>query len=205
MRVFRPLADAPEPERLIPLAVPWVYDAGGAYFDSLFGGPESALSAVGRWMARDDSELSIRRVTLLLEDDQPVGGFLALDGAELLRCRKADALAAMRDAGREGRVMLRKRWQTSSGLRGTVEAGEFYLSKMGVLKGHRGRGLGRALAVEYLESGKRRGAHGFRLDVDADNQVAVALYTSLGFHTVSESASDMDGRRLLSMARGGLV
>ncbi len=41
-RMFRRLDEDPDPTRLIPVARPWVHEAGNPYFDWFFGGPDLA-------------------------------------------------------------------------------------------------------------------------------------------------------------------
>ncbi len=46
---------------------------------------------------------------------------------------------------------------------------------------HRGKGLGRALVLKALHGFYHNGAKRARLEVTADNEVAVNLYEKLGF------------------------
>ncbi len=53
----------------------------------------------------------------------------------------------------------------------------------------RGKGLGRALAVEALQRARARGCGRAELDVDVVNEPARALYTSLGFGDKNEGGT----------------
>jgi ribosomal protein S18 acetylase RimI-like enzyme len=52
---------------------------------------------------------------------------------------------------------------------------------MGVLPGYRGRGLGRRLLAACIDKAWRQGLTRIELEARADNAVAIALYTRMGF------------------------
>ena len=61
----------------------------------------------------------------------------------------------------------------------------------------RGEGLGRALMEAVLERARERGCKRIELDVDADNEPALALYRSLGFGDYKAAAGNvLLGRRI---------
>jgi RimJ/RimL family protein N-acetyltransferase len=66
---------------------------------------------------------------------------------------------------------------------GEAESGSAHIGRlgMGVTKEHRGRGLGRALAVATIDFAKEIGLEKIELAVYASNESAIALYRSLGF------------------------
>ena len=195
------LAHEPEPERSISAVLGWLPDSAGSYLDFAHGGRAGALRVLARCLARESSELSIRRVTLLLDRDQTVGGFLALSGADLSTCVRADSRAMLMETDRAYRGELAARLRSISKLRPPVDDDVFYLSKLGVVAERRGEGLGRALALEYIAAGSRAGFCRFQLDVESDNRAAISLYESIGMSRVSESTSE-DGRICLHrMAR----
>jgi len=53
---------------------------------------------------------------------------------------------------------------------------------MGVLNGHRGRGIGRLLLGAAVEGARGLGLQKIELDVFSSNEPAIALYRSFGFH-----------------------
>ena len=67
---------------------------------------------------------------------------------------------------------------------------------MGLLQNYRGRGLGRRLAVETIRAARQLGIERIELEVFASNQVAIALYRSLGFITegTKRRARKLDGQ-----------
>jgi ribosomal protein S18 acetylase RimI-like enzyme len=184
----------------IPVALPWVHAAGQPYIDWLLGGRAAAVRVLERWMSRPSSEVFIGRAVLLLEGAQPVGGFIALHGEELARCRMQDALAAVAATPPEQRAGLMRRLKAGQSLFEDVSPNELYLSRMGVLAPARRRGNGRAIVVEHLRRGIRRGFRRFSLDVWAGNTAAIRLYESLGFHREARYRSETGGMTYLRMA-----
>jgi ribosomal protein S18 acetylase RimI-like enzyme len=65
-----------------------------------------------------------------------------------------------------------------------VSYGVGRVEPLGVIRGHRGRGLGRLLLVAALDGLRRRGAREVQIGVWRDNHPAMNLYTSLGFAEV---------------------
>jgi ribosomal protein S18 acetylase RimI-like enzyme len=195
---FRALADEPDPLERIPVVAPWVHEATGAYLDWLFGSAEKARAVVRRWMARPGSEISITRATVLLESGRPVGCFVALSGAQLARCARADAIATLQEAKRDGGRALLDRAATASPRAFPIEPDEFFLSRLAVSPELRGSGRGRALLEEYVAVGRRAGFRRFRLDVTVGNTRAEKLYESVGFRRVATTACDIPGMNLVA-------
>jgi ribosomal protein S18 acetylase RimI-like enzyme len=182
----------------------WVLEAGSPYYEWFFGGRERAEAAVAEWVGRPSSEVWAGRATLVLEGEEAVGGYIAVAGRELADCRAADALAAVRAAGRAGGreevSALRRRLEAAQELFPAPEPDELYLSKMAVFAAWRGTGRGRPLVEEYLAEGRERGFRRFKLDVWAGNRAAVRLYESLGFERVHESPGPEPGLDYVQMA-----
>jgi len=74
-----------------------------------------------------------------------------------------------------GFAQLRWRWALWTG------AFDGWLEDLFVSEHHRGSGLGRALVEATAERARERGCVRLELDVDGDNEPALALYRSLGF------------------------
>lgn len=187
---FVALEGEPDPERFLEAALPGVHEAGRPYIDWFLGGPTEARAALRSWMARPSSEVFVGRAALLIASEAVIGGFVALSGAELSRCRQADAMASIALAGPGGRSALTERVRLARELFLPVADDEYYLSKIWVSPETRGAGNGTALLRRYLDAGARRGFRRFRLDVCSDNDVAVGLYRRFGFTTLQESVSD---------------
>ncbi len=66
----------------------------------------------------------------------------------------------------------------------TVGAGESHLLNLCMRRDQQGRGLGRVLLAQCVEGVKQRGAEMMFLEVRPSNQVAIALYESVGFNEI---------------------
>jgi ribosomal protein S18 acetylase RimI-like enzyme len=187
--LLHPLARERRPARYLPQALPLVHAAAQAYFDLLFGGGDAARTQLAAWLARPSSEVALERTTLLLRDETVAGLFVALPGAALGGCRRADTHALLVAAGREGRQALLRRLETLRSLFAPVADDEWYLSKLAVAPALRGRGLGGRLLQAYLRAGEEAGFPRCRLDVEAGNAAAIGLYEAHGFRIVPDPAA----------------
>lgn len=200
--LLRDLAAEPAPDRFIPPVLPWVSEAWDPYLGWLLGEREVA-SRIERWMHRPSSEVAIGRVTVGELDDMVVGGYIALDGAELPTCRLSDAVASLSEAGDEADA-LRARMEASRDLLEPVSPDDFYLSKLGIIPSYRGKGYGRRLLDRFIEHGRALGFHRFRLDVFAHNGRAIELYRLNGFQVVSAGKVPGTSMEYFAMSlRGG--
>ena len=181
---LRRLDASDERDRFIADLLGWVHEAGNPYYEWFFGGADAAAKRLESWMRRASSEVAIGRVRAVLERGRPVAGFIAMSGRDVAHCRRADTLDLLRETPEAERNDLRKRVQAAAGLFAPVSADEFYLSKMGVASGHRGRGLGTHLVEQYVACGRAEGFTRFRLDVSSENAAAIRLYTTAGFRVV---------------------
>lgn len=66
---------------------------------------------------------------------------------------------------------------------------------MGVLKSHRGKGIGSRLVSKTLSHAQRIGVRRVDLEVRADNTAAIRLYTTVGFK--------LEGRKSMGLFHGG--
>jgi ribosomal protein S18 acetylase RimI-like enzyme len=176
----RPLAELLDRRDHVAGAVALLRDAGNPYCDWFFAGPERARAALARSLERPLSEFAADRVRLLLDRDSLVGLSAVLGGDELARCRRADTVAAIVEAG-GGRDALARRIAETRGLFVAVAEDDLYISRLAVVPDLRRRGLGRVLLEDCLAAGRAAGFTRFSLDVDASNEAALRLYRSFGF------------------------
>jgi ribosomal protein S18 acetylase RimI-like enzyme len=194
VRRWRDVAGAAGARRTV-LAL--VREAGNPYCDWFYGGEKPARAALARSLERPSSELFGERVTVLAGASRVAGIFVALSGAELEVCRKADTLAALVEAGEE-RPAFRKRIAAVRRLFLPVHEESWYLSRIAVAPRRRGRGIGRALLAECLRRGRSRGFRRFELDVAAGNEPAIRLYESFGFRVeATRRAAGMRYQRMV--------
>lgn len=198
---FISLPEEPHAERFLDAVLTGVLQAGSPYLQWFFGGADEACSAMLGWMARPSSEIFLGRAVLRTVGNVPVGGFLALGGADLARSRQADAVAALTQAEPEARRAIALRIAVARELFPPVEADELYLTKVWVTDEARRAGHGAALVGEYLAAGARHGFRRFRLDVFSGNHAAIQLYRSFGFEILEERSSQRAGMSYTSMVR----
>jgi len=179
--VLRELAGDPDAARLIDVLAPGIHASGNPYFDWLFGDPDVALGVIKRCMARDSSEIAIRRVTVLERDGELLGCFIAVDGAEMARCARSDSVTALAAVGRAGRTAFLRRAAAAASLRRPIDADQWFWSKMWVDPKHRGAGLGRLIAEQVAADGDRRGFPRGRVDARPEDAHLIALYESVGY------------------------
>jgi GNAT superfamily N-acetyltransferase len=123
----------------------WILDASNPYMSWVFGGPARALEVVRKWCARKTSELSLERLVALVEEEDVIGGFIAMNGRELAQCRKSDLLWLARETHDEERGSVLKRLEQARDVFPSVEASHCYLSRMFLDPSYRGKGLGKWL------------------------------------------------------------
>lgn len=188
-----------EPAQLAQELLPLVYESASAYFDWLFGGPDAAQAQLLRWLGRASSEVAMQRATLLVEDGSLSGAYIALSGRDLVKCRKADTFALFDGLDSHERSALLDRLGAVRSLFAPVASDEWYLSKLAVAPAARRRGVGGRLLSAYLRAGTDAAFTRFRLDVDASNEPAIALYTSHGFRIVHDVSSGTARIRYVAM------
>lgn len=175
--------------------------AGGHLLTWLYGGPDRTRQLISHSLERPDSEFWLHRALLLTgRSAEPVGGFIAMPGSVLTRCRMADArflVAFMAPAERQ-RLLRRLRHLLAVP---HVQADEYYLSKLWVDEQHRERGHGRRLLRRCLAEGRLAGSLTCRLEVCSTNRAAHALYRSMGFEETATFTVEPLGTRHIVMAR----
>ena len=129
---FRSLSSEVEPASKISVTLPWVHAAGQPYIDWLLGDRSAALQILEQWMRHPSSEVFIGRAVVLVDEAQQVGGFIAVSGSDLARCRMHDAVSAVAASTPERRASLLDRLRLGRPLFPEVAADELYLSRVGV-------------------------------------------------------------------------
>lgn len=187
-------------EDVLNVIVPWLHAASEPYLSWLVNDQELALEILLDFTHRPSSEYAYRRANMLMLDGEIVGGYIALAGEELMRCRRADLAALMRYDNRMDLGALRSRMRQANSVFLSVTSDEFYLSKLGVIHVERGRGLGRAVAMEFMRHARNNGWRRLCLDVWSQNHAAIRLYRSLGFYAVNEVLNSEMGCSYFRMA-----
>lgn len=189
MIFYQNAIDTPHPDDLIPHALPWILEASGPYYRALLGSAACVTPILETWVYRASSEISIRRVKFLLSDSEFAGGFIALNGLDLRKARKADTVALLTSIPVSERHAMMNRMEDLSSLFSPVADDEYYLSKVGLNPHFRGKKLGRLLIDSYLMDGLRQGHTRYCLDVEIHNEPAIRCYRSAGFEVSHRTQS----------------
>lgn len=176
----------------------WVVSASRPFVDVLFGSASVARDNVARWLLRPESEYAIHRAELLVRGTEVLGGYLALSGRQLVKCRRADYFELLKLHRSD--PALRQRLQALGGLFGPVPDGCLYVSKVGVRAQAQGRGLGWRLLRRCVHQGKKNGFRRFQMDVSEDNEASYRLGQALGFVTIHRGRAPAYGLAYRSMA-----
>ncbi len=177
----------------------WIFDSGADFFVALFGDPTVARRDLQSWVCRNNSEFSALSTILGVDQAIPVGMILALPGGDTFERRRADLKVLIKAATAEHRATLKMHLHTFADCTAPVSEDDFYVCTLTVDVQHRGRGYGRQLLQRALHDGIVAGFRRFRLDVQTDNQPAVALYRSLGFKVIREASVGEFGFAMYSM------
>ncbi len=191
MKKFKELRHEQDIEPYIPQVIHLIYEAGLPFYDYLLGNSENAYSCLEQMVRKESSEVFIRNVTVLVEDNEVVGGLLALDSSKLKECRISDSEILFNFFKYESEDQLLNKLTVAQELFKHLPISEYYLSKITVAQNHRRKGYGRELFQRYLDKGKELGYSRFSLEVSGTNTSAKNLYKSFGFQIQSRSKSSV--------------
>lgn len=176
-----PLSDLQHTAAIVSDTARWVHDASNPYWDWLWGSSAEAPLQVVKWIERSTSEIAAERIVVVRDESSILGGYIAMAGADLQRCRRADFLTLANYARSSKDADILSRIRQAGLVFGPVSDDSYYLSRIGVQNSARGKGLGRMLMESYLETGRASGFINFILDVSSDNRQAIELYRRMGF------------------------
>jgi ribosomal protein S18 acetylase RimI-like enzyme len=157
-------------------AAEWILEAGSPHLEWLYLG--DPLRTVVSYLDVERSELWAGLVTALWDGDTVAGGYVAVDGAEVARRRRADTTQLVKWTPPDKRPELRRRLWHDVYL--PVDPEHRFLSKIGIRPAWRGRGLGGELLDAFVRESFDRGFAAVRLDV-VRGSVAHGLYERRGF------------------------
>ena len=186
--------EAPASSEFVEKLRPCIHDAGNPFADWYFGDEQIADEIIGEWMKRSSSEVYLGRGIVLIDDqEEPAGVLIGMRGAEVVACRMADFAAFCEEIGSGSGAdeAIEQVVTVSRELFPPVEEDAFYISRIAITSGKRGRGLGRRLVQHAIEVKRREGFKRFRLDVSGDSAAAIRVYESLGLEMKSRSPSTL--------------
>jgi GNAT superfamily N-acetyltransferase len=177
-------------------AAEWILDAGSPHLEWLYLG--DPLGTVVSYLDVERSELWAGLVTALWDGDTVVGGYVAVDGAELARRRRADTMQLVKWTAVAERPELRRRLEASQDVYLPVDPEHRFLSKIGVRPAWRGRGLGGELIDAFVLESFERGFECVRLDV-LRGSLAHGLYERRGFLEIGARVLEPLGTEYVAM------
>jgi GNAT superfamily N-acetyltransferase len=126
--------------------------------------------------------------------DQPSDESMRSTAAEIMRDPHAEYLLAAPDGGHGAAAVCQLRYRLSI----WTGAEDCWLEDLFVSDRARRSGLGRALVGAALDRARERGCGRIELDVDDDNEPAIALYEAMGLSLESKppGRNYLMGRRL---------
>jgi ribosomal protein S18 acetylase RimI-like enzyme len=174
------------------------FAASEPYTRFVFATPTHARAVRQYLFDRKLAEFSCPYLLILRDTDEVVGMLAVLTGAELVGCRLRAAVALVRsglltaDAGVGDRLQLAGRTLLK------VQPDDFYVSRIAVAPGARGRGLGERLLDEAEREGLRRGCARLVLEVAPESAAARRLYDRHRFSEigVAKVVDPVTGRSL---------
>jgi ribosomal protein S18 acetylase RimI-like enzyme len=147
------------------------------------------------WRAGADDADAVARLMARFRDhlgkSSPPDPEVRANVERILADERSEFLLAATGSEPLGVCQLRYRWSV------WTSAEDCWLEDLYVLPDGRRSGLGRALVEAALESARERGCVRIELDVDEDNEPALALYRACGFRLDSKGP----GRTLLAGRR----
>jgi ribosomal protein S18 acetylase RimI-like enzyme len=129
-----------------------------------------------------------------MERDEPALDQLRATADTLLRDPHTEFLLAARDGAGEPAAVCQLRFRLAI----WTGADDCWLEDLFVREDARRSGLGRALVAAALERAEARGCRRVELDVDEDNESAIALYRAMGLSLEAKppGRNYLMGRRL---------
>jgi ribosomal protein S18 acetylase RimI-like enzyme len=150
------------------------------------------------WLAGEDDVDAVAALMTQFRDhmgrDEPSADQLRATAAELLRDPNAEFVLAAPDGADEPAGVCQLRFRLAI----WTAANDCWLEDLFVSGSARRAGLGRALVTAALERAEARGCRRIELDVDDDNDSAIALYEAMGLSLESKppGRNYLMGRRL---------
>jgi ribosomal protein S18 acetylase RimI-like enzyme len=150
------------------------------------------------WLAGEEDVGSVAALMAEFRDhmerDEPANDQLRATADALLRDPQAEFLLAAPDGAGEPAAVCQLRFRLAI----WTGADDCWLEDLFVRGDARRSGLGRALVAAALERAEARGCRRIELDVDEDNESAIALYRAMGLSLESKppGRNYVMGRRL---------
>ena len=175
------------------------------YFPALLGPRFSELFR--RLFLEKQNLFSHEHVVFAIYGGQIAGMLLSYDWKVKEREEKRTGWLMMKSLGFDFLRKLPGFISSTSGS-GRLERGDYYVSNVAVYPEFRGKGIGKALMLEAERLAKESGAERIVLDVETDNERAIAIYKKLGYSVEREHSLELEGKtyefyRMAKELKGG--
>jgi ribosomal protein S18 acetylase RimI-like enzyme len=186
-------------DELMKSAGSWISAASNPYLGKLCNPYIDPYYLVKQRMVCKSSEYFLGRARVLVDDaGKPIGGYIAMSGFEVIRCRRSDMIALSRLLPIEA---LRRFIVETKTLFAPIGKDAFYLSKIGLQPDFVGRGFGRILLSDWIAQASHVNCDFLQLDVPAENLRAIALYEASGFRCIHRGECENLDLKYLTMRR----
>ncbi|NJE31346.1 N-acetyltransferase [Thermococcus sp. 18S1] len=161
------------------------------YFPALLG--ERFKELFRRLFLEKANLFSHEHVVFAIYEGQIAGMLLGYDWRAKKREEKRTGWLMMKSLGFDFLRKLPGFISSTSGS-GRLEKGDYYVSNVAVYPEFRGRKIGKALMLEAERLAMESGAERIALDVEVDNERAIAIYKKLGYSVEREHSIELEGR-----------
>ncbi len=176
--------------------VTMIYQSVHELMDFMFGSQAEAERVLKRLLGRESGQFGFRYATVMRDGSRTVGVVLGYTREQLRAAELPGAINMLRAAplGRWPHLI----GTVGKALSGYVlppSADAFYINNIAVDAENRGKGYGRILLQQVIDSARSRGLRALELDVTHINESAIRFYQREGFSVVAESGSEQLFRR----------
>jgi len=136
---------------------------------------------------------SHEHVVFAIYEEQIAGMLLSYDWRAKVKEEKRTGWLMLKILGFD---FLRKlpAFLSAEGGSGRLEEGDYYVSNVAVYPEFRGKGIGKALMLEAERLARECGAKRIALDVEMENEIAIAVYQKLGYSVEREHSIELEGK-----------
>jgi len=161
------------------------------YFPALLGKRFKELFR--RLFLEKGNLFSHEHVVFAIYEGQIAGMILSYDWKTKKREEKRTGWLMMKSLGFDFLRKLPAFISSTSGS-GRLEKGDYYVSNVAVYPKFQGKGIGKALMLEAERLAMESGAERITLDVERNNERAIAIYKKLGYSIEREHSVELEGR-----------
>ncbi|MFO0701272.1 MAG: N-acetyltransferase [Nitrospira sp.] len=158
----------------------------GTYNRFVFASDEEAHAIRELLLRAGCAEFSPPAGQAALEGGRFMGFGAWMAGVDLMKKRLVGARAIGRASAELCAPALAERMVAAATALAVPKKDEWYVARIAVVPGARGKGIGGYLVTQALEEGRRHGCARCVLTVDPENDAAMRLYRKYGFEVIAQ-------------------